>query len=350
MPGSSLSVPRRDNLGLTPEAPCCHHFAAILLTVLCTSCFREDDGHIFTYSQEQPAGSLRSQSMEFFKEELEKRTGGRIQVELFFGGTLGTERELMDFVALGALQGTRGGLFADANPKFKLLTLPFLVADWDEALRLVNSPFMQKVNQEARDRGWHVPATGISQGFRVHTNSKHPLVHPDDLKGLRMRVPPQDVFVQTALAFGANPQEIPAIEVYQALQTGRVDGQDNAASNIWDYKLYEVSEFMTVTNYATGPDPFFVNLAWYESLPVDLQQIFDEVARETISFSDRLNRAKEEEYIKQLSEKLEVNYVRDDALEPFREAVRPVYEHYIDRGEFTWNEIESARKAARGEE
>ena len=108
-----------------------------------------------------------------------------------------------------------------------------------------------------------------------------------------MRVPPQDVFVQTALAFGANPQEIAAVEVYQALQTGRVDGQDNAASNIWDYKIHEVSEFMTVTNYATGPDPFFVNLEWYESLPDDLRRIFDTVAREAIALSDKLNREKE---------------------------------------------------------
>jgi C4-dicarboxylate-binding protein DctP len=320
---------------------------ALILILCCTSCDRPSDGFIFTYSHEQPAGSLRSESMEFFERELEKRTAGRIQVELFFGGVLGTERELMDFTALGALQGTRGGLFADANPKFNLLTLPFLVADWDQAIRLVNSDFMKSINEGARQRGWHVPATGISQGFRVHTNSKRPLTHPDDFLGLRMRVPPQDVFVQTALAFGANPQEIPAIEVYQALQTGRVDGQDNAASNIWDYKIYEVSRYMTITNYATGPDPFLVNLAWYESLPADLQQIFDEVAVETIAHSDKLNREKEQDYIERLSEKLEVNYVRGAALEPFRDAVQPVIKHYVDRGDFTWNEIESARKAAR---
>ena len=277
------------------------------------------------------------------------RRNGRIKVELFFGGALGTERELMDFAALGAIQGTRGGLFADANPKFNLLTLPFLVADWDEALRLVNSPFMESMNEAARDRGWHVPATGISQGFRVHTNNKRPFTHPNDIRGLRMRVPPQDVFVQTALAFGANPQEIPAIEIYQALQTGRVDGQDNAASNIWDYKIYEVSRFMTVTNYATGPDPFFVNLAWYESLPEDLQDIFDEVARNTIRVSDTLNREKEAKYIQQLAEKLELNHVHGEALEPFRDAVRPVYEYYVQRGDFTWKEIDAARRAARGE-
>lgn len=321
----------------------------VVATLLCSSCSKRSDQHIFTYSQEQPAGSLRAESMEFFKRELEQRTNGRIKVELFFGGVLGTERELMDLTALGALQGTRGGFFADANPKFRLLTLPFLVADWDEAIRLVNSDVMRGINLGARERGWHIPATGISQGFRAHTNSKHPIKHPDDLKGMRMRVPSQDVFIQTAKAFNANPESIAAVETYQALQTGRVDGQDNPPSNIWDYKFFEVSKFMTITNYATGPDPLFVNLSWYESLPDDLQTIFDDVAREAMGYSDHLNREKEAEYIEQLADKVDVNYVRGDDLQPFRDAVRPVYEYYVERGEFTWDEINAAKAAAKAD-
>ena len=100
-----------------------------------------------------------------------------------------------------------------------------------------------------------------------------------------------------ALVFGANPQEIAAVEMYQALQTRCVDGQDNAASNIRDYKIHEISRYMTVTNYATGPDPFLVNLAWYEALPADLRTIFDDVEREVISLSDRFNREHKSKYI-----------------------------------------------------
>jgi C4-dicarboxylate-binding protein DctP len=287
--------------------------------------------------------------MQYFKKELERRTNGRIKVELYFGGVLGNERELMDLVATGAIQGTRGGFFADANPKFNILTLPFLVDGWDGAVRLVNSNFMDDINQGAREYGWHIPATGISQGFRAHTNNVRPIKHPNDLKGLKMRVPLQGVFVRTALAFGTNPQEIPAVETYQALQTGVVDGQDNAPSNIWDYKLYEVSKYMTVSNYATGPDPFMVNLAWFESLPPDLQETFDEVAREAMSLSDKLNREKEEEFIHKLAKELELNYITGSDLEPFIEAVNPVYEYYIERGELSWNEVEQAKKASRGE-
>ncbi|SVD36439.1 uncharacterized protein METZ01_LOCUS389293, partial [marine metagenome] len=226
------------------------------LALLAVSCGKQDSGEfVFRYSNEQPKDALRSQSMVFFKEQLEERSNGRIKVDLFFGGALGNERELMDFVLTGVLQGTRGGFFADANPKFMLFTLPFLVDDWDQAQRLVESDFTRKINEGARERGFHVPATGISQGFRAHTNKTRPIRHPDDLKGLKMRVPSQEVYVQTSKAFGANPQELPYVEVYQALQTGVVDGQDNAPSNIWDFKIHEVSKYLTITNYATGPDP-----------------------------------------------------------------------------------------------
>ncbi len=303
--------------------------------------------HVFTYAQEQPAGSLRGESMVFFQQQLQQRSGGRIRVELYCGGVLGTERDVMDLVATGALQGTRGAFFADANPKYKIMTMPFLVEDWEQAIRLARSPFMGDINRQASDRGWHVPATGISQGFRAHTNSVRPIRRPADLRGLRMRVPAQDVLIRTAIAFGANPVEIPAVEIYQALQTGVVDGQDNPPSNIWDYKIYEVSEYLSVTNYATGPDPLLVNLTWYQSLPEDLQAIFDQVARETMALSDQLYRDQEQEYLSRLADKLQVNYVTGEALQEFREAVRPVYEHYIQQGELTAAEIAAARAAAR---
>ena len=250
--------------------------AVVLLFFI--SCGDKNSDYVFKYSNEQPESAIRSQSMLYFKEKLEKETNGKIRVELFFGGILGNERELMDLVSTGALQSTRGGFFNDANSKYNLLTLPFLIADWDQAQRLVSSSFMDSINDGAKANGFHIPATGISQGFRAHTNNKKPILHPRDFKGLKMRVPMQEVFIQTAKAFGSNPQELAAIDIYQALQTGVIDGQDNPPSNIWDFKMHEVSKYLTVTNYATGPDPFIVNLDWYNKLPPDLQKIFNRVA------------------------------------------------------------------------
>ena len=121
-----------------------------LLLLFTSSCEKNRENYVFKYSNEQPEAAIRSQSMIFFKEQLEEKTNGKIKVDLFFGGILGNERELMDLVSTGALQGTRGGFFNDVNPKYNLLTLPFLVSNWNEATNLVNSSFMQKINNQSK--------------------------------------------------------------------------------------------------------------------------------------------------------------------------------------------------------
>jgi len=316
----------------------------IILTTFC-GCRNQSkqDSFIFRYCNSQPEQHSRSKSMTFFKEELEKRTNGKIKVENYFSAVLGTEFEVLDMVATGALQGTRSGGFTNVNKKYNIFMIPFLVDGWDEALKLLSSNFTKKINEESKINGFHVPACGISQGFRAHTNNKRPIETPEDLKGLKMRVPPQEVYVMNARVLDVNPQELPYSEVYMALKLGVVDGQDNAVSNIWDYKVYEVQEFLTITNYATGPDPFMVNLEWYNKLPENLKVIFDETAVEAMEFSDRLNREKETEYLVLLKEKLKTNYVTPENLEKFREATKPVYQYFIDKEYFTWDDINEVR-------
>jgi len=314
-----------------------------------TACSAKQDSYVFRYGHSQSPSSARSQSMLFFERQLEERTGGRIQVENYFSGVLGSEREMMDMVATRVLQGTRGGLFADANPKYAIFMLPFLVEDWDQALRLVNSSFAKGINEGAREHGFHVPATGISQGFRAHTNNVLPIKTPADLQGLKMRVPPQLVYVLTAQVFGASPQEMPASEIYGALRTGVLDGQDNPPANIWDYNIYEVQDYMTITHYSTGPDPFIVDLEWYEELPVNLRTVFDAVAVETMQHSDDLNRAAEEAMIRKLENVLEVNYLSGDELKPFQELAQGVYDNFVEQGVFSNTDILEAKAIARGE-
>ena len=304
---------------------------------------------VFRYGHTQAEQHPRSQSMLFFKRELEARSGGRIQADVYFSGVLGTEREVMDMVTTGALQGTRGAFFVDANPKYAIFMLPFLTQNWEQARRLMYSEFTARINADAAARGFHIPACGISQGFRAHTNNVRPLRAPEDFKGMRLRVPPLEVFVRTASAFGANPQNIPFTETYQAIRTGVVDGQDNPPSNIWDYKIHEVQKYLSISNYATGPDPLIVNLQWYEGLPGELRGIFDETARAMIRYSDDINQRSEQDYIDKLARTMEVTYVDEANLNAFAELAKPVYQHFIDKGVFTWDDVEEARRIARGE-
>ena len=322
----------------------------LLAAILLTACGKTPDSHLFRYGHSQSPASTRSTSMEYFAAKLQTRSDGRITVENYFSGVLGSEREMMDMVATGVLQGTRGGLFADANPKYAIFMLPFLVENWDQAERLVNSSLTDEINAAARVNGFHVPATGISQGFRAHTNNVRPIRTPADLSDLKMRVPPQEVYVLTAQVFGASPQEMPASEIYGALRTGVLDGQDNPPANIWDYHIFEVQKYMTVTHYSTGPDPFIVDLDWYTALPDGLQEIFDEVARETMLYSDKLNRVAEQEMIAKLEEVLEVNYLTSEELQPFQALAASVHQHFVEQGTISKAEIQRARRIASGQE
>jgi C4-dicarboxylate-binding protein DctP len=307
------------------------------------------DPFLFRYANAQNATDPRSVSMEFFKRELEARTDGRIRVENYFGGILGTEREMADAVAIGALQGTRGGMFEDASVKFNIVLLPYLVESWKEAVCLVRSPWMMEIAAEGEARGLHIPAVGISQGFRAHGAKKRAIRKVEDFRGLKIRVPnAQEVFHRTENALGANPQGIAQAETYSALRTGVVDGTTAPPSDLWDRRQYEVLRWITIDTHATGPDPLMVNLEWYERLPADLRSIFNEVAREALVYSDELYMKTEEEIIARLGEDVEIIRPSPAVREQMRLRTRPVYQFFVDRGDFTWDDIHAALAASKG--
>ena len=301
----------------------------------------------FKYGNAQPESAIRSQSMNFFEEELEKRTDGRIEVENYFNAVLGNEREMMDQVTTGLLQGTRGGFFVDANPKYNIYQLPFLVSGWDEMQCLVASDFTKEVEAGAEANGYHIPATGISQGFRAYTNNVRPITKVEDLAGLKIREPQSDLMIATGTALGSVPIAMPFSEAYQAFKQGVIDGQHNPPQNIWDFKIQEVQKYMTITNHMTGPDPFIVSKAWYDTLPDDLKATFDEVAAEAMAMSDSLYREAEGKVIEEIGKTVEINTLSEEALEGFRAKVAPVYDQMYGTGQFTAEDVAAAQAAAK---
>lgn len=319
--------------------------AILFLLSIATAC--TDDSFVFTYGNAQNKSDPRSVSMEFFKAEIEKRTDGRIRVENYLGGILGTEREMADAVVTGALQGTRGGMFEDASIQFNIALLPFLVEDWEQAICLVRSSWMTEVAAQGKAKGLHIPAVGISQGFRAHGSNKRPIRTVTDFDGLKIRVPDaQEVFHRMEEALGANPQGIAQSETYSALRTGVIEGTTAPPSDLWDRRQYEVLRWITIDSHATGPDPLMVNLAWYESLPPDLQEIFDQVAREALEHSDQLYSSLEEEIIAKLADEVEIIRPSPAFTDEMKTRTRPVYDYFVNRGDFTWDDINAAIEAA----
>jgi len=299
----------------------------------------EEEVYVFKFAHSQPLTSPRHKSMEFFKEQVEKASSGRIKVELYGAGVLGTESEVMDMVKVGNLQGTRGGLFAKANKKFLIYTLPFLFENTDKVLSVMRSSFGDKIAAEAKENGFYIPATGVAGGFRQFTNNIRPIETPDDIKGLKMRTPPIDSIIRTMSALGASPQQVPYKETYMALKTGVVDGQENPPSNITEMKFYEVQKYFSIVNYQVHPDPFFVNLAWYESLPDDLKNIFDAAAKAAMIHSDTIWLSSEKDYVNFLEKQLDTNVITPENRKLFIEQAKSVWSHYVNEGIFSQTEI-----------
>lgn len=306
----------------------------------------EETVYLFKYANTQSAEHPRSKSMEHFKEQMEKLTNGRIQVELYFGGTMGTEAEVLDMIKTGNLQGMRGGIWQTANPKYFIYALPFLFEDPYQAGRAMDSDIGRSINEGALENGLYVPACGVAGGARQITNNVRPIKSIDDLKGLKIRTPPVGVIVQSFKAFGANPQEVAYTETYMALKTGVVDGQENPFSNIYDMKFYEPQKYLSVVNWEIHPDPLYVNPDWYNALPGDLKAIFDAVSTDTMRYSDKIWLGSEAGYLDKMRDKIQVNTVPAENIAGFIEAGKTVYQYYVDEGYFTWDEINEVRVAA----
>jgi C4-dicarboxylate-binding protein DctP len=300
------------------------------------------EAFIFKYANTQSETHPRSQSMVFFKNMLEKASGGKIKVELYFSGVLGKEAEVLDMVKLGTVQGCRGGLFERANKKYLMYTLPFLFENAEKVVAVMRSDLGQKINEGAMANGFYIPATGVAGGMRNITNSKRPIKMVEDLKGLKMRTPPIDVTIRTFKALGANPQQVAYTETYMALKTGVVDGQENPFSNAVDMKFYEAQKYLSVVNWQVHPDPFFVNLGWYKGLPDDLKAVFDAVAEATMIYSDTIWLNSEQGYYNILKDKLEVNHLEAKNRKGFVDGVKSVWQYYVDEGYFTMDEVKQA--------
>ena len=303
---------------------------------------------VFKYSNSQSDTHPRSVSMYYFKDLLETASGGRIKVELYTSGVLGKESEVLDMVKTGNLQGCRGGLFERANKMYLLYTLPFMFENTDQVLKLMRGDLGKKINEDAIESGFYIPACGVAGGFRNITNNVRPIKSPADIKGLKMRTPPIDMTIKTFKTLGANPQMVAYTETYMALKSGVVDGQENPFSNTVDMKFYEAQKYLSVVNWQIHPDPLYVNPDWYQSLPADLKQIFDASAKATMIYSDTIWLNSEYHFLNLLQSKLATNTLPSEMAAQFAEAAKPVWQHYVDNSYFSWDDIEAAKKAAKG--
>ena len=180
-----------------------------------------------TVGHAQPEGNPRFVSMEQFAADVAEATNGHVKIEVYGNGQLGTEKEMLEQVVAGTVQGMRGGQF-DFSPRLLMFTLPFLTNTRAQVTALLQSDLAQKVCAEAEgETGTVIINLCDAGGYRQFSNSKHPIKAPADLKGLKMRTNGMKTIDMTFQAMGATTTTIPYSDLYMGLKTGVADGQEN---------------------------------------------------------------------------------------------------------------------------
>ena len=272
-------------------------------------------------------GSLFAQSAELFAAAANKKLGNKAKVVVYGSSQLGSDSELLKKLKLGtadlALPST---VMTSVAPEFGVFEMPYLVKDREHMKRIQEAVFWPTLAPAAEKQGYKVLAVW-ENGFRHITNNVRPIVTPEDLKGIKLRTPSGEWRVKMFQAYGANPTPMSFSEVFTALQTGVVDGQENPLTQISSGNFQEVQDYLSMTGHVYTPAYLLVGVNTWESWPEEVRTILEETARETQAFVYENAERLEGELLTQMQEEsdIKVNEADKDA---FIAASSAIYEEF----------------------
>ena len=322
----------------------------LIVAALLASCggSSEQQVYVIKFPHVTAPATPKGQTAQRFKELAEARFPGRVRVEVYPSAQLMEDSDAIEALAFGEVQMIAASLslFDRFTHRFQIFDLPFLFPDLDAVERFQRSPMGQSLLGSLRDEGmlglefWH---NGMKQ-----IGAPRPLRVPADAAGLKFRIMESDILQAQVQAFGGSPQKMAFGEVYQALQTGTVDAQENTWSNMYSSKFYEVQPFITETNH--GYIGYFVatNRDFWESLPADirsgLEEILDDVTEWGNARAAEINRADKQKIAE--SGRSQIIELTPDELAAWRQAMLPVWDEFRDA--IGPDLIEAAQRAADG--
>ena len=253
------------------------------------------------FATQNPKGHPIVLGMEKFKEVVESKSGGKIKVNLFPGGTLGSDQANVSAMQGGTLEmvSMNSGILASQVKEFAIFDFPFMFPNEAVADAVVDGPFGQKMHAKLQDKGL-VGLGYYELGFRQITNSKRPITKVEDVKGLKLRVPPDATLVDIVQALGADAQQIKFSELYVALQQGVVDGQENPLANIHASKLYEVQKHLALTNHQFQMTPFLMSKRSWDRLSDADKKAVQEAAAEATALQRKMSAEADEKLLADL--------------------------------------------------
>ena len=265
---------------------------AIALAAMCVVVLARpalaDEPIVIKFSHVVAPDAPKGKAAVLFKELAEKYTNGRVKIEIYPNSSLYKDKEELEALQLGSVQLLAPSIskFGPLGVKeFDVFDLPFLMSDDTHARQMMASPMMDEFNKKLEAKGV-LPIAYWDNGATVYTANRA-LIWPEDFRGLKVRIQGGRVLDAVARELGAIPQILPFSEVYQALQTGVVDGEDNVPSNILTQRFYEVQRNLTISFHGRVTYALITHKTFWNSLPDDVRGELDRaVAESTLFFND----------------------------------------------------------------
>jgi tripartite ATP-independent transporter DctP family solute receptor len=272
-------------------------------------------------------GSLFQISAEEFARRANERLPDEYRVEVFGSSQLGTDEELLQKLRLGTAElALPSTVMSSVVPEFGMFEMPYLVKNRDHMKRIEEEVVWPSLAPAAEEAGYKVIAVW-ENGFRNITNNVRPINTPEDLNGVKLRTPSGEWRVKMFQSYGANPTPMSFSEVFTALQTGVMDGQENPFAQIYSAKFHEVQDYLSLTGHVYTPAYVLAGKQKWESLPEEVRQTLEETAKETQEFVYEEAARLEDELLQKIQDEsdIEINEADKDA---FIAASASIYEDF----------------------
>jgi tripartite ATP-independent transporter DctP family solute receptor len=275
------------------------------------------------------AGGSEEAGIAKFKEEVEKRSKGQMAVTGFLSGQLGGELPVLGLMKIGKTEmSLTGGMFlGQYSPEYNALNIPYLFT-WEQALEFINGPAGKNMSELALKKGGLVVFGPQYRGPR-HMTSNKLIKEAKDVKGIKMRVPQEPVWVRIWQALGALPVAIPAPEIYLAMQTGQVEAHENTLVSPYSRSMWEVQKYIILTSHVYWPWWWVASDMWFKKLTPDQQKIIRESIEVAGKYGEKVEREKDDFYTAELKKK-GMTFITPD-VDSFKKMARPAILEEVKR-------------------
>eukprot|EP00913_Durusdinium_trenchii_P004202 g3894.t1 len=313
--------------------------------------FAEIGTHTIKFAGANSKGHPQVTGMEKFAELVKEKSGGKITVNLYPGGALGGDLQTVASLQGGVVEMLvlNAGLMASSVKAFGAVDLPFLFSSGEEADKVMDGAFGKSLEGKLAPLG--LVGLGYWElGFRNLTNSRRPIEKLEDIKGLKIRTLQAPIPIALFTALGANAVPMPYPELYPALETGAVDGQENPYANILNAKFFEVQKYLTVTRHQYNPQIVLISKMFWDRLNQEEQQVLQQAATEARDFQRKVSREADSKALEEIKATgMQVTTLSDQETQKLRDAVKPLIEKFTpelgsDTVELLFKELEAARR------